>query len=63
MSKIFEGDEWKYAKAPEFKPTRAQEQARIDTEYCNGRMERDEWLRRTDELSDVSKWTATGKIE
>ena len=62
MSKIYEGEEWKTVKTPEWKPTRAQEQARINTEYCNGRMERDEWARRTDELSEVSKWTSAGKI-
>ena len=64
MSKIWNGDEWKYCdngKEPE--PTRAQEQSRIDVEYCNGRMERSEWLTRTDELSDVSKWVSTGKVK
>jgi len=62
MSEIYSGDEWKRVKSPEDKPTRAQEQSRIDIEYCNGRMERDEWIKRTDELSDISKWNASGKI-
>jgi hypothetical protein len=62
MSKIYEGEEWKNVKTPVSKPTRAEEQARINTEYCNGRMSREEWLRRTDELSDLLKWNARGRL-
>ena len=62
MSKVYEGEEWKRVVTPSPRRTRAQEQRRIDTEYCNGRMELDEWKRRTDELSEVSKWTAEGRV-
>lgn len=62
MSKVYDGDEWKRVEAPEDRPTRAYEQRRINAEYCNGRMDRAEWRRRSDELSDPEKWTAGGRI-
>lgn len=70
MSKIYHDDEWKRADdAPPAKAdfsvkkrTRAEEQARVNLAYAHGKMDRAEWLRRTDELGEVSKWSADGKI-
>jgi len=42
--------------------TRAEEQARIDWLYATGKIEREEWSRRFDELSS-SRWTASGPIK
>jgi len=60
----YEGDEWKHADSG--KPTgrtRAAEQAHINIEYANGRMELSEWQKRSDELSEPLKWVASGKIK
>lgn len=40
---------------------RAQEQERIDTEFGMGRMTKEEWTKRTDELSSL--WDENGKRE
>lgn len=51
--RVFEGDEWKHA-APE-KPsrmTRAEAQRRLDEKYATGRMEKADWLLKTDMLSE-----------
>jgi hypothetical protein len=61
--KTYHDDEWKcIPHTPEAKPTRAEEQERIDTEFSSGRMERDEWRQLTDEMSNPLKWTASGKL-
>lgn len=65
MSKIFEGDEWKYCDNKPRSPIyrmRIAEQEHIDTEFCNGRMTQREWRSRTDEMSEPTKWNAAGKI-
>ena len=67
--RVFEGDEWKNQQPagsanPLPQPrTRAQEQAGIDTEYCNGRMALADWRAQTDELSDLFKWSARGRVK
>jgi len=60
----YEGDEWKNADngGPATR-TREAEQAHINTEYANGRMELSEWRKRTDELSEPTKWVTSGKIK
>lgn len=64
MSKVYEGDEWKRAANEPVKGrTRAQEQEYVNTEFCNGRMELAEWRRRTDELSEPTRWSTAGKIK
>jgi hypothetical protein len=64
MNKVYHDEEWKRqiptAKKP---PTRAEEQSRINEERAAGRMSREEWSRRFDELSDVRAWNAEGKIK
>ena len=64
MASTFPGDEWKQAdsKPTVFHPTRAQEQARIDQRFGDGRMSPAEWSKRFDELSSVEKWTKEGKV-
>lgn len=62
MSKVYEGDERKRCGGKEAGRTRAAEQAHIDTEFCNGRMSREEWRKRTDELSELTKWSVSGRI-
>jgi hypothetical protein len=68
MSKIYYDDEWKGAGATPAAtvprtPTRAEEQSRINQLYAHNKLTRVEWLRLTDELSEVSKWSASGKIK
>lgn len=61
---MLEGEEWKHKAEPRPsmpRRTRAEEQARVDTEYCNGRMTLDDWRARSDELSDPSQWCARGR--
>ncbi len=67
MSKVYEGDNWKYAedepqKAVEKPRTRAEEQAHIDNLYGMKCMTREEWSRRTNELSNLYKRSAAGRI-
>lgn len=61
---VYEGDTWKNTPTPveTHNPTRAQEQARIDTEYYNGRMGLAEWRTLTDELSEPTKWCGKGRL-
>ena len=42
--------------------TRAQEQQHIDDLYGKGLITQAEWSIRTDELSDLRKWRADGKV-
>lgn len=69
MSKVYQDDEWKWAEEEPVKrtgipsPTRAEMQARVDTYYGQGRIELEEWRRRTNELSDVEKWDQHGRIK
>lgn len=44
------------------KTTRAEEQRRINDLYASGKITREEWSERYDELSSL-KWTAEGKVE
>lgn len=63
---VYEGDEWKHKAKPEpistKSRTRAAEQEFVNTEFCNGRITLDEWRRRTDELSEPTKWSASGRV-
>jgi hypothetical protein len=59
-----EGDEWKRQRIEKRKPiTRAEEQERINKAYRWGKMDREEWSQRTDDLSDPLKWTAEGRTK
>lgn len=51
-------------KAPEIEQgrTRHEEQQHVDSLFMFGKIERDEWGRRTDELSNIGLWVAEGKI-
>lgn len=60
--KVYHGDEWKNADSKTTSRTREAKQAWVNTEYANGRMELSEWRRRTDELSDPTKWTIQGRV-
>jgi hypothetical protein len=66
MSDVLSGDEWKQQKIV-FRGgkqlTRMEKQAEADREYGMGNLSKMEWSRLTDELSDVTKWTAEGKIK
>lgn len=42
-------------------PTREEEQRRIDDLYAYGKITKEEWSEKFDELSS-SKWTAKGKV-
>jgi len=42
--------------------TRAQEQTAINILYINAQIGRDEWRKRTDELSDLLMWCAKGRL-
>jgi len=41
--------------------TRMEMQQRIDNDYANGKITREEWSNQFDELSS-NKWTAQGKV-
>lgn len=43
--------------------TRADEQRHVNDTYAKGDMTRDEWKYATDELSDLSVWSAGGKLK
>jgi hypothetical protein len=43
--------------------TRAQEQARLDSDALLGRITLEEWRKKTDELSDIKTWVAGGKVK
>ena len=64
-NKAREGDWWKRAKEPlpvKSKRNRASEQAHVNELCVRGKIERVEWLKRTDELSDTGRWVAEGKL-
>ena len=44
------------------KRNRASEQAHVNELCVRGKIERVEWLKRTDELSDTGLWGAEGKL-
>lgn len=44
------------------KPTRMEEQRKINDLYASGKISREEWSKIYDELSSP-RWTAEGKIE
>lgn len=54
MSKVFEGDEWKYVKQPEtaLSFTREETQRRIDNAYATGQCSLEDWRRVTNSLSE-----------
>jgi len=43
--------------------TRAEEQRHVNDLYAKGVMTRDEWRYATDRLSDLSLWTAEGRVK
>jgi hypothetical protein len=43
------------------KTVRMEEQSKIDWLYASGKIDRDEWSRRFDELSST-RWTASGPV-
>ena len=43
--------------------TRAEEQRRINDLYIDGKLTRDEWREKTDELSDLGRWTSKGRVQ
>ncbi len=43
--------------------TRHEEQQHVNSMFMFGKIERDEWKLRTDELSDIGQWVAEGKIK
>jgi hypothetical protein len=43
--------------------TRAEEQRHVNDAYAKGDMTRDGWRRATDELSDLSVWSAAGRVK
>lgn len=56
MARIFEGDEWKYAKAPERAPdSRAAEQSSLNFRYAMGWITVEQWRRESDELSEPTR--------
>lgn len=63
MSTVYIDDEWKYCGDDSKPPTRAEEQARIDREYALGRMSREEWSKRFDELGNPEIWISEGKVK
>jgi len=42
-------------------PTRMEMQERINIDYANGKITKEEWSKQFDELSS-NKWTAEGKV-
>lgn len=65
MSRTYHDDEWKHCEEePPAVPvrTRAQEQAFIDQAYGCGRISREEWSKRFDELSRIDEWDAGGRV-
>ncbi len=61
MSRVFEGDEWKYTDGPQPNPTRAEEQSRINSEYAAGKISRSQWSTAFDILSNVEIWGVKGR--
>jgi hypothetical protein len=43
--------------------TRAEEQRHINTLRVEGKLEQEEWRKRTDELSDCARWVASGRVQ
>jgi hypothetical protein len=43
--------------------TRAEEQRHINTLRVEGKIEQEEWRKRTDELSDCARWVASGRVQ
>lgn len=43
--------------------TRAEEQRYINDMYIAGTMSREEWREKTEELSDLGRWNAKGRVE
>lgn len=43
--------------------TRAEEQRYINDMYIAGTMSREEWKDKTEELSDLGRWSAKGRVE
>ena len=65
MSKVWNDDSWKNPKELIVRPpilTRFQEQERINQMYRDGKLDRVEWFKRFDELSDIKLWDKDGKI-
>jgi hypothetical protein len=65
MNKVWKGDDWKSADTGPEKPkprTRLEEMHYIDMEYAYGRIDREEWSRRFDELGDPRLWNAAGRV-
>lgn len=42
--------------------TRAEEQRRLNDLRVHGELSQEEWREKTDELSDLARWTAEGKV-
>lgn len=64
MSQIYQGDEWKRCgESPQAPRTRTEEQAHINSLYARGKITRIEWSQRTDELSNMRKWSAEGRVQ
>jgi hypothetical protein len=58
---LLPGDEWMVAPEPVERPTRMQEQARLNWDYARGKISREQWLAGFEELSDVEVWGPEGK--
>jgi hypothetical protein len=43
--------------------TRAEEQRHVNDAFVKGDITKEEWRRATDELSDLSLWSAEGKVK
>lgn len=41
--------------------TRAEEQRHVNDLYVNSKISREEWIKKTDELSDIQLWGPKGK--
>jgi len=61
MSKVYYDEHAK--NADDVPLTRAQQQERLDFDYAHGKLTREQWSERTDELSDTTKWNAEGRVK
>ena len=65
MSHIYKGEDWMQADdgkpGTTWNPTRSQEQARVNRLYAEGKISRNDWSDRTDELGKVERWSASGR--
>jgi hypothetical protein len=62
--KVYDGDEWKSASAPATQgPTRAEAQKAVNDAYLARKITIEQWRKETNELGELSRWTAAGRVK